>query len=129
MASGSTVVAQRCVNEPLWLRETASPDPVAKMLGFGSAPGTAVRGLGRGNSLGGSPQPLQSGKGEQMMDDASTDPAALHQGTADAASLPILNIFQTPIGASMMQPQRCRIAHLQPPDVTGYLLFQQGTDV
>lgn len=55
VASGSTMVAHRCLNGPLWLRETASPDPVAKMLGFGSAPGTAVRGLGRGNSHGGSP--------------------------------------------------------------------------
>lgn len=55
VASGSTVVAHRCLNGPLWLRETASPDPVAKMLGFGSAPSTAVRGLGRGNSHGGSP--------------------------------------------------------------------------
>lgn len=76
----SMVVAHGCVNGPPWLRETASTDPVAKMLGFGSAPGTAVRGLGRGNSHGGSPQPLESGMVGQRMDNASTDPAALHQG-------------------------------------------------
>lgn len=36
-----------------------------------------------------------------------------------AASLSILQTFQAPFGASMMQP----------PDITGYLVFQQGTDM